>query len=371
MPVLCITEEIDVHGNALQWALGELGTRVDIWSIADFPDQSHTSIRIPAAGGKSRVTIQGLSAPETYLSIWNRRPSRPERLPSGLAQEDRSMSLYEAHLFVENLKPVVSPGAVWINPFETRRLQLSKALQLELAAEVGFRIPETLMSNNYDDVRAFVSEHSGNVIYKSFHQAAWRNQATETDYRIFTTRVSEEDLAEPVSITACPGTYQQLIPKASELRVTFFGKTYYAMRIFSQESARGQLDWRSDVSRESPTESAVLPDSVLEKCQLLAAKMGLLHGSMDLIESTDGSLVFLEVNEMGQFLWLEDYHPELPLLACAAAFSLEPSPEFQIAANKLPPVSMEAYRLSSSFQEWLKIWDAYVEKKSYPLNYFE
>lgn len=371
MAVLCITEDIDVHGDALKWALSKLGTRMDIWSFADFPDGHRTSIRIASRATQSEVSVQGLVTLNDYVSIWNRRPSRPEKISPFLAIEDQSMALYEAHLFIENLKPVMSPGAVWINPFESRRLSLSKALQLEIAASVGFRIPETLMSNNYDDVKSFVAENSGNVVYKSFHQAGWRNQASETDYRIFTSLVSETDLTDSVSITSCPGTYQRLVPKVSELRVAFFGNTYYAMRIFSQESERGRIDWRSDVARESRTESATLSNAVLEKCKAFAAQIGLLHGSIDLIESTDGDLVFLEVNEMGQFLWLEDYHPEMPLLATAAAFSLEPSAEFQMKLNKLPDINMEAYRLSSSFQDWLKIWDAYVQGQAYPLTYLE
>src|SRR6185437_2066405 len=98
-----------------------------------------------------------------YQTVWNRRSVRPERLSQSLAPEDREMCLLEARSFIENLKPVLASSAVWLNPHEARRRALSKALQLETAARAGFSIPETLISNNYDDVRSFIRANSGRV----------------------------------------------------------------------------------------------------------------------------------------------------------------------------------------------------------------
>ena len=355
----------------MQWALAEIGEDSDLWSFADFPLGHHASIHIPSSTANPIVTVQGLANPEKYFTSWNRRPCRPEMLSEQLAQEDREMVLYEAHLFIENLKPVLAPNAVWVNPFESRRLVLSKALQLEFAAKAGFKIPETLISNNFDDVRAFIRTHSGSAIYKGFHQAGWTNGKSGEEYRNFTSIISEEDLTDPVSITSCPGIYQQLIRKKAELRVAFFGDACFGMRIHSQQSRLGQLDWRSDVARESQTEAADLNDALVDKCRMFARNSGLLHGSIDLVESESGELVFLEVNEMGQFLWLEDYHPELRLLAGATAFSLDPRADFNPEQQKLPSISMEAYRNSSTYREWLTVWDAYVERKVYPQTYTE
>src|SRR6185437_7314547 len=109
--------------------------------------------------------------------------------------------------------------------------------------------------------------NSGRVIYKSFQQAAWENRATRESHRNFTSIVSESDIGEAVSVTSCPGIYQTVIPKRSELRVTFFGRSFYAMRIFSQESKNGRLDWRSDLAKEARTEVAVLSTPILDKCR--------------------------------------------------------------------------------------------------------
>lgn len=371
MTVLFVSEAIDVHCNAMQWALQKLGVASDLWSVGDFPLTHNTSIRLRPTASRPEITVDGLSDPDRYQTVWNRRPVRPETLSQSLAREDREMCLLEARSFIENLKPVLAPSAVWLNPHEARRRASSKALQLDTAARVGFSIPETLISNNYDDVRSFIRGNPGRVIYKSFQQAAWENRAARESYRNFTTTVSESDIGEAVSVTSCPGIYQTVIPKRSELRVTFFGCTFYAMRIFSQESKKGRLDWRSDLEREARTEVAVLSKPTLDKCREFVFDMGLLHGSMDFIEDMSGDVVFLEVNEMGQFLWLEDFHPEIPLLSTAAAFSLEPVAEFEMDRQRLPQLTMEEYRSSEMFARFQAIWDKYVADGIYPQVYVE
>jgi hypothetical protein len=369
--VLCISEAIDIHANALKWALGEMGVQLDILSTDEFPARFQTSVRLIPNGSFPSVNITELSDHKTFTSVWNRRPNRPKNLLPGLAPEDQAMALYEAHLFIESVKPILATSAVWINSFESRRLSESKLLQLQIAARCGLKIPDTLMSNDYSTIRDFLKEHQGEVIYKASHQAAWRRESSQTDYRIYTSKITPEDIEPPLSVINCPGTYQRLIPKQSELRITFFGATFFAMRIYSQQTAMGKLDWRSDVAREAITESVTLSETLVEQLREIVTTLGLLHGSVDIIEGIDGQLYFLEVNEMGQFLWLEDFHPDLRLLAAAAAFSLEPSEHFQM--NKFVPVTlnMENYRRSEVFSKWLNVWNAYIEGQQYPLVYQE
>ena len=42
--------------------------------------------------------------------------------------------------------------------------------------------------------------------------------------------------------------------------------------------------------------------------------MGLVFGALDLIVTPDEEYLFLEINEQGQFLWIEDYNPEFKML---------------------------------------------------------
>jgi hypothetical protein len=48
-------------------------------------------------------------------------------------------------------------------------------------------------------------------------------------------------------------------------------------------------------------------------------KLGLVYGCIDLVVDTAGSIYFLEVNQAGQFLFVEEALPSMPLLAAMTA----------------------------------------------------
>jgi hypothetical protein len=371
MAVFFVSDENDIHCDAMRWALSRKGVSSNIWSFASFPLSPSIFVRIDPNSDSPHINIEDFGNIDDYSAIWYRRVEKPVTTSPRLAKEDVEMSLYESHLYIEGLKPILMKNATWVNPAEARRKAQSKALQLAIAKQVGFSVPDTLMANDPIAIRSFFRDHRERIIYKTFHQGGWTNRSTQTDYRTFTNRVSVEDLQEDVAISSCPGIYQELIDKNAELRVTFFGSSYYAMRIYSQQTTQGKLDFRSDVAGEAVTEVAHLDSRVLEKCKHFAAELGLLHGSFDFIEAVDGRLVFLEVNEMGQFLWLEDNHPELPLLSAATSFTLDPRADFTFSLNSQSDLSFAEYRRSPDCAAWEKVWKAYVERGRYPNNYWE
>lgn len=371
MSVLIITERNDVHGHALIWALESIGVRCDRWSMLDFPDRQRNTIRISNSLPEPICKIAGLAPPMSYTSIWLRRLFAPGAISDRLAAADVQMARLEAQRFAESTRTVISPGSTWINPLTSRTFSTSKPYQLRVAREVGFVIPTTLISNDPDEIRAFYREHKGNVIYKPFSPAFWRDQTAGKLQGLFTSKLNEDLLAgDDASFTSCPGIYQECIEKKSELRVTFFGSAYQAARIYSQQVASGRLDFRSDMKGEAPMEEAILDNSLLEKCKAFAAKLGLLHGSLDLIECPDGSIVFLEINEMGQFLWLEERMPKMPMLALFAAFSLEPSTDFNLDARR-PNVSFHDFLKSEAYPAFQNDRARNHPEQVMPFNYTE
>jgi hypothetical protein len=58
------------------------------------------------------------------------------------------------------------------------------------------------------------------------------------------------------------------------------------------------------------------------------ARAGIVFGCFDFIVTPSGETCFLEVNPMGQFLWLELHLPELPLLDAMCAFLVSGDPRF-------------------------------------------
>jgi hypothetical protein len=65
-----------------------------------------------------------------------------------------------------------------------------------------------------------------------------------------------------------------------------------------------------------------LPGHLAEQCSSLLKKLGLVFGCFDFIVTPTGDYIFLEVNEMGQFLFVEDYSG-LPLLDAFTEFLIQ------------------------------------------------
>lgn len=333
MAILVITFPDDMHAYALIWALARRGVPCKLWSTENFPEQQRLTVRM----SNSRDTQVGVASLEPmmhYETVWLRHVTPPQSVSEKLAPPDRPMALSEAKRCVDGAIALLAPDAVWINPPETRRLANIKAHQLEVARKVGFVIPETIISNDPVAIRAFAREHNGDIIYKSFAPATWRDSEKGTLWRLFTSALPPEVLNQDVAMTSCPGIYQARLSKRADVRIVFFGDTFYGVRICSQATEEGRLDFRSDLRQRAPLEAYAVAGTTYDQCNEFRKQLGLLHGSFDFVEQSDGALVFLEINEMGQFLWLEEKVPSLPLLDTFVAFSLEPVTSFHYRPNQ-------------------------------------
>lgn len=367
MSVLLITERDDIHAHALTWALKRQGVRCDRWSLSDFPENRKTSVRIRDSQLPPVIDVSGLP-PGPYESIWTRRVGSPRALADTLAPADVPMALLQARRYSDGLREIFSPESAWINPPEARGAANAKPRQLLAARQAGFTIPDTLLSNDPEQIRAFFREHQGNVIYKGFTPAFWENRERGTISCLFTTKLTEEALEEDAAFTSCPGIYQIYVPKKADVRVTFFGATYCAARIYSQVRGHGSVDFRSDLKAEAPMEPFEMDSELLRKCTALTSQLGLLHGSYDFVEQPDGTMTFLEINEMGQFLWLEERLPELPLLSMFAAFSLDPRKDFMFDSQRAPRVSFREFLGTCEYAEFRRYLD---NRPPMPFHWFE
>jgi glutathione synthase/RimK-type ligase-like ATP-grasp enzyme len=62
-----------------------------------------------------------------------------------------------------------------------------------------------------------------------------------------------------------------------------------------------------------------LPVETADRCRRLVGALGLTYGAIDLIVTTEGDYVLLEVNPAGQYLWLEEA-AQLPITEAVCDF---------------------------------------------------
>ena len=140
------------------------------------------------------------------------------------------------------------------------------------------------------------------VIYKPL---TWL--ATTEGQILFTNTISLPVLRDAHSaIRNVPGIFQKRIAKSYEYRITIVDEEIFAVRIFSQDDQEAALDWRRK-QMNLRYEVCNPQEFNCDQLHALLKALGLRFGAFDIIETTSGEKIFLEVNPAGNWLWL-DWH---------------------------------------------------------------
>jgi len=180
----------------------------------------------------------------------------------------------------------------------------SKVFQLDIAADLGFEIPNTVITSDPGELRRFAREHAGLLVAKPVHSGYLRTP--DGDVGIFTQRLEVGDLVEIDRALPCPIIVQEEIPKAFDIRVTVVRDAVYATAIDSQSDPAAQVDWRRTSRPDLPHHRHELPPAVHSRCVEMAARQGTGFAAIDLVLTPDNRYVFLESNPNGEWLWIED-----------------------------------------------------------------
>ncbi len=318
LTILIPTKPDDTHAIYVKLALEKMGHAADLWYTADFPSQQTHSFEI--RGKNISWHLKGVDYDghdKKYDIVWHRRAAQPI-LPDILHPDDIVNAKKENRILFQTLWQVIQPDAVWVNPPNSVTRVNSKLLQLKIASAVGMTIPKTLISNNPQDIKRFLKMHAGNVIYKSLYPMAWLKK--EEARLGYTSQVALSDLPSDAILQSIPGIFQEKIAKKYELRITYFGDDYVAVKINSQEHEKAIIDWRSAPTKELSLERVTIPDKLDRLCKKMMSEFNILFGCFDFIVTPEDDYYFLEINEQGQFLWIEDVNPTIKMLQCFVDF---------------------------------------------------
>lgn len=320
--VLILSSPQDMHAHAMREVLELKGYRCDILFTPDFPrkldftiNMRHDPARLEIAGGYA------FELHERYSSVWRRRPyhSRP---PRDYTEADRDIIRRECRDMRAGFFELLCPESLWVNPLSCMTTERCKSLHLALARKIGFKIPKTIFSNSPIEIVNFFKGSQGRVVYKTFNSL------------IPTTLLTEEMLQDGEGLRWTPGIYQEYIEKAYELRVTVVGRRVFTVRIDSQGTSRGKVDWREAQKQKPgvPVDLIFEPYRLSQKiealCLELASNLQLAYAGIDLAVTQDGSCIFFEINSSGQFLWI-DYETRLPILDAMSEMLVQGTVDFE------------------------------------------
>lgn len=177
---------------------------------------------------------------------------------------------------------------------------------LRMAARRGLAVPRTLASNDVDRVAAFLDTCEAGAICKMLDSSASKVPMPGGPGYVPTRRVTAEDRARLDQVALCPMVFQEDVPKAVELRITVVGERLFTGAVDPNGSARGATDWRQDPELVAAFAPWELDPIVAGQVRQLMDDLGLEFGTVDLIVKPDGQHVFLEVNTISFFDFLEE-----------------------------------------------------------------
>ncbi len=178
----------------------------------------------------------------------------------------------------------------WISNPEASIRASDKIYQLKVAESEGFRIPMTLVSQSFQEIREFFHRCNGQMIVKTVVGV------NEPFLKTIKLNRLEDFSAE--AFAAAPAIYQEYIEGTQHLRLLCFGNQSLCGLIDTTD-----IDWRPNLN--VAIKEWDVPKSLHQMIRQTLNKLGLEMGVIDLKIDQHGTFVWLEVNPQGQFIFLE------------------------------------------------------------------
>jgi glutathione synthase/RimK-type ligase-like ATP-grasp enzyme len=262
-------------------------------------------------------------------TIWRRRIGE-FILPDNLDERTEGFVKYECaallHSFFEKIE------CFWVNHFLSDYRANIKSYQLQVARQVGLRVPRTLVTNEPEAVEEFMNQCNSKILFKpviglihggphDFSQEAaikYKGQFRLSPHilterptslkTVFSQLLTPEKIPYLKFLPGCPATFQEYIEKRFDVRITIIGNELFAVEVHSQDNSETQIDFRRqalDPVGFLDHEIHHLPDQTAQKLLCLMNKLQLVFGCVDMVLTPEGEYVFLEVNTAGQWGWME------------------------------------------------------------------
>lgn len=300
--ILILTNKCDSHADHLIKRVGETAQILRI-NTDSFPDDYTVQLSVSPSGKVSGHLSDHFGRSYDFsqkAALWYRKPHF-DTIKSFASPEHEDFIRSEVKSLFEIFQAL--PNISWLSHPQRILASRSKIQQLTAARSFGFLIPETMITNNASAASSFMTEMRDGLITKSIYSATVRFEGM--DFSCTTRDLPREKFDERKHLVSlCPTQFQRKIDKDFELRVTVIGGAAIFTRIDSQDHKKTMTDWRVDVDLCKHT-AFDAPKWLEKACIDIVSHFDLDYGAIDLIQDKSGRIWFLEINPVGQYLWIE------------------------------------------------------------------
>ena len=300
--ILIISDRNDVHPNKVERYLKDSNSEYVRFNI-DVESLKQTTISFSDDEWEIKSPTGILRSSEVNV-IWNRR-TYVELLLEEVDTLDVGFKIWKGE-WNKTLLGLYSSleSKKWLNFYRNSYYAENKYRQYSIARELNFRVPSFICSNDKKQLFEFFNDRKEKVI-KFMNQDFYK--INDNNYKgIYVNKININDLDKFREIGENPIILQDYIHKLYEVRYTVVGNDHLVCRIDSQSSTISNIDWRRYDLAHTPHSIIQPPSPIKKKVDLLMKKYNLNYGALDFVVSSNNEWYFLEMNSMGQFLWIED-----------------------------------------------------------------
>lgn len=299
--VLILTHSADFYvPELLASQLKQLGFESLRINTDDFP--SHFQLTYQKNGAlESSLTINNKTLNLSQVKGVILRKYWGPKAADNVSPQFRAACRNESQACLEGVINLLSQTVPFIDSLALIKNASNKITQLQVAASLGIKIPNTMVTNNPEHLSSFYHSHKGRIVTKMM--TALSSSMSGSSFFVSTNKVLPEHLESASLLEHCPMIFQEEIDKAYELRVIYVGGKFFVGKI--QANTPYATDSRLLQKEQFEWVHYQLPQLVEEQLNRLMLHFNLQFGAIDIIRDTNKRYLFLEVNPTGEWGMLE------------------------------------------------------------------
>ena len=222
------------------------------------------SFSIDESGTHAVITKKGQKVLplENFTGAYIRQPKIPSL---NVVDDDKEFAKREIGEALKSLWRAIDDN-VWLNAPHRLLRASNKPEQLAIASSMGFSIPDTYIGVDYETIKKFYEDHSGEIIAKAVKHGF--NFDGDRARVAATQKIDDAALASLKEFAPIPMIFQSHIAKKYDVRVIVVGEAVFATAIESQNHEETKTDWRlSDCCKISLIQYEIsLPQKIKSLC---------------------------------------------------------------------------------------------------------
>lgn len=234
---------------------------------------------------------------DIIVAVGGGRPILPDVLSFETDNSKKDFLEKETYYILEGLYSILI-NKFWISHPDFIRTAENKILQLQVAQELGFKIPLSLISNKKESQKCFVNRNQS--IIKPI-KSGLVSQNEKYMSLVYADEINSENIRANKSVF--PAYLQEKIEKKYDLRITVVGEQVFTVAISKKYD--NIIDWRKEDKDNLVYEKFDIPKNIENMCIALLKRFNLNFGAIDMALTQNGKFVFFEINPNGQWAWLD------------------------------------------------------------------